>query len=63
MQFLTINQTAREVGLPHTCLRSMLAVGQLPGFYAGTRYYVNVDVLREKLDAECRDNANMRPGA
>ena len=63
MRFLTINQTAREIGLPHTCLRSMLAGGQLPGFYAGTRYYVNVDVLREKLDTECRSNASMRPGA
>ena len=63
VHFLTINQTAREIGLPHTCLRTMLAEGQLPGFYAGTRYYVNVDVLREKLDTECRTNASMRAGS
>lgn len=63
MHFLTINQAAREIGLPHTCLRSMLADGRLPGFYAGTRYYVNIDVLREKLDAECRTNASMRAGS
>ena len=54
MQFLTINQAAKAVGLPHTVLRSMLTAHALPGFYAGTRYYVNVDLLRAKLEEDSR---------
>ncbi len=54
MQFMTINAAAREIGLPHTCLRAMQAQGKLPGFYAGTRYYVNLDMLREQLENDSR---------
>lgn len=54
MCFKTINQTAKAVGLPHTCLRSMLATGKLPGFYSGTRFYVNVDLFREMLEEDSR---------
>ena len=53
-QFLTINQTAKEIGLPATCLRSMLATGNLPGFYSGTRFYVNLDMFRAKLEQDSR---------
>ena len=53
-RFMTINQTAKAVGLPHTCLRNMLANNSLPGFYNGTRYYVNVEMLKEKLENDCR---------
>lgn len=62
MQFLTINQTARAVGLPHTCLRGMLATGSLPGFYSGNRFYVNLDLLREKLEQDSRSNGGMTSG-
>ena len=57
MLLLTINQTAKEKGLPHTYLRARLAQGRLPGFYSGSRFYVNVDMLCEQLEAECRVNA------
>ena len=57
MQFMTINCAAKEIGLPHSFLRSMLADHRLPGFYSGSRYIVNVDMLREQLEAECRANA------
>ena len=57
MQFLTINQTAKAIGLPHTCLRAMQAQGKLPGFYAGSRWYVNVDMLREQLEKDSRPAA------
>ena len=57
MRFLTINQTAKEIGLPHTCLRAMQAQGKLPGFYAGSRWYVNVDMLREQLENDSRPAA------
>ena len=53
-RFLTINQTAKAIGLPHTCLRAMQAQGKLPGFYSGTRFYVNVDMFRAKLEEESR---------
>lgn len=54
MKFMTINQTAKAIGLPHSCLRAMLAAGNLPGFYTGNRFYVNVEMLKEKLDSESR---------
>lgn len=54
MQFLTINQAARAVGLPHSRLRVMQAEGNLPGFYGGNRYYVNLDMLRAQLDEDSR---------
>ena len=60
MQFLTINQTAKVVGLPHTCLRTMLANHSLPGFYSGSRFYVNVEMLKEELERESRER--MRGG-
>ena len=56
MTFLTIREAAKAVGLPHTCLRTMLANKSLPGFQSGNRYYVNVDLLIAKLDAASRAN-------
>jgi hypothetical protein len=49
MEFKSIIQTAKSEGIPAHALRRMLEEGELPGFYSGTRYYVNVEVLREKL--------------
>lgn len=60
MTFLTINQTAKVVGLPHTCLRTMLATGNLPGFYSGSRFYVNLDMLRDKLEQDSRSTMEKR---
>ena len=57
MQFLTINQTAKAIGLPHTCLRAMQAQGKLPGFACGNRWYVNLDRLREQLEKDSRPAA------
>ena len=51
---MTINQTAKAVGLPSSCLRKMLENNSLPGFYNGTRYYVNVEMLEDKLKNDCR---------
>lgn len=52
--YLTIKQTARRGPYPEHRLRKMLRIGELPGFYSGTRYYVNYDLLMEQLDRECR---------
>lgn len=55
--YKTINQAAKAIGLPHTCLRAMLAQGNLPGFYVGSRYYVNFDMLKEDLEMESRSRS------
>lgn len=63
MQFQTINATAKELGISHTALRTMQKQNRLPGYFVGTRFYCNVPMLREMLDAECRANASMSKGA
>ena len=52
--FKTLRQTAHGMGLPEGTLRARLKRNKLPGFYAGSRYYINVPLLMEMLDAESR---------
>ena len=49
MKFLTINQTADFLNLPRFAVRKMAQKNLLPGFYSGTRFYVNVDMFVKKL--------------
>lgn len=53
-QYLTIKQTARKGPYSEHRLRKMLRAGELPGFYSGTRFYVNYELLMGQLDRECR---------
>lgn len=48
-RFLTIRQAARDSGLPEHALRVLVKRGKIPGFYAGTRFMVNIESLREQL--------------
>lgn len=57
--YMTIRQTASETGLPEGMLRSRFKRNKLPGFYSESRYYINVPLLMEMLDAECRLNASL----
>jgi len=57
--YMTIRQTASETGLAAGTLRARLKRNKLPGFYAGSRYYVNVPMLMQMLDAESRLNASL----
>ena len=57
--YMTISQTARETGLSEGALRARLKRNKLPGLYAGSRYYINVPLLMEMLDAESRLNASL----
>lgn len=57
--YMTIRQTAHETGLPAGMLRARLKRNKLPGFYAATRYYVNVPMLMQMLDEESRLNASL----
>jgi hypothetical protein len=52
MQFKTIRQTAKLIPMPEQALRNMVRQKLVPGFYSGTRFYVNVDMLRQKLNSE-----------
>ena len=47
--YQTINQAADALGIPRHWLRRAQKLGRVPGFYAGTRFYVNVQMLQEKL--------------
>ena len=49
-EFLTIRQTAQRGPLPEYRLRVMEAEGRLPGFAAGSRWYVDYGKLLELLD-------------
>ena len=49
-EFLTIRQAAKRGPLTEGRLRVMRADGKLPGFAAGTRYYVDYGKLLELLD-------------
>lgn len=50
-QFATIRQAAEIVGLSHSLIRAWVKRGQVPGFYAGDRFYVNMTKFREALEA------------
>ena len=55
--YMTIRQTSIETGLAAGTLRTRLKYNKLPCFYAGSRYYVNVPMFMQMLDAESRLNA------
>lgn len=52
--FLTIRQVSRELGISEHFVRGMVARGNCPGIRSGNRFLVNVDALREYLNAESR---------
>lgn len=47
--FQTIREAAQSIGVPHSRIRDWQKRGLVPGFYSGSRYYVDVNRLREKL--------------
>ena len=57
--YMTIRETASETGLNEGTLRTLLKRSKLPGFYTGSRYYINVPLFMEMLDAESRLNASI----
>lgn len=58
-RFVTISQAAEETGINEWRLRKMKAEGRLPGFYAASRFYVNLDMFREMILRECAKNAGL----
>ena len=58
-KYLTIKQTAERGIITEFQLRKMLKAGELPGFYSGRTYKVNVPMLIDKLDAMSAVNGGM----
>lgn len=53
-KYMTVRKTAREYGLSEHMLRTMIKKEECPGFYAGNRFMINVDLLQERLANESR---------
>ena len=52
-RYQTINAVSRDHDFPNEAvLRAMVKAGVCPGFYQGTRFYIDKVLLREKLDRE-----------
>lgn len=58
-KYLTIRQTAERGIITEFQLGKMLRSGELPGFYSGKTYKVNVPMLIDKLDAMSAVNGGM----
>lgn len=56
MVFHSIRETAKLTGISENTLRIMLRNGDLPGFYTGRKFLINLTLLDEKLNAACRRN-------
>ncbi len=50
-RFRTMTEIASTGLISRYAMRLMLKAGTLPGYYAGTRFYVNLDKLLEQLGA------------
>lgn len=56
-RYLTVTQTAARGPISLYRLRLMQRAGTLPGFYSGSRYYVDTLRLDQQIDAECASRA------
>lgn len=52
--FQTVRQVARYLEIPESLVCRLVAQGVCPGVYSGNRFLVNVEALREYLEAESR---------
>lgn len=52
--FQTVRQVARYLEIPESLVRRLVAQGVCQGVYSGNRFLVNVEALREYLEAESR---------
>lgn len=52
--FKTIRQVARHFGISENLVRRLVAQGVCPGLYSGNRFLVNVEGLKQYLDAQGR---------
>lgn len=57
MEYLTIRKEAKASGIPEFRLRKWVKQGCVPGFWAGTRFYVAHERLMERLERICTRQA------
>ena len=58
MRYMTIRSVAKDPDFPNEVrLRSMVKAGVCPGYYSGTRFYVDTVLLRELLDGSTSGNS------
>lgn len=53
-RFISIRQVAASGMVSENFLRRLVARGECPGIWNGTRFLVNLDALTEQLDTESR---------
>lgn len=60
-EFLTIRQAAADPRCPlrEGTLRAMVKRQEVPGFYSGSRFWINLDALLEILAARSRANVKL----
>lgn len=64
MRYMTIRSVAKDPAFPNEAmLRGMVKAGICPGFYQGTRFYVDTVLLREHLDRSTSGNSREAPNA
>lgn len=49
--YLTIREAARLLRISHDRIRAWQREGLVPGFFSGSRFYVNLPRFKEKLEA------------
>lgn len=52
--YLSIRETAKALRLPENFVRRSVRLGRVPGFYSGTKYYVNLELFVEKLEHDSK---------
>ena len=58
MRYQTIRTVAKDPAFPNEAmLRGMVKSGICPGFYQGTRFYVDTVLLREHLEHRTSGNS------
>ena len=55
-RYMTIRATAKQFELPEWMLRGMQKSGTLPGFFAGSRFYCDTELLMQHLEAASKAN-------
>lgn len=63
MRYQTIRSVAKDPSFPNEArIRGLVKAGTCPGFYQGSRFYVDTVLLREQLDrstsGNCREASN-----
>lgn len=48
--YVTVRQAAKHIGMGEHKLRALAKAGQIPGYYVGTYFRVNLPALMKMLD-------------